>query len=55
MILIAFFLLLNEEEKKYAAKLVNREPIMQRTRNIGEYGQTKAYQGAALDSASLRQ
>lgn len=49
------FFAIKEEEKKYAARLVNREPIMQRTRNIGEHGQTKAYQGAALDSASLRQ
>lgn len=31
-----------KEEKKYAARLVNREPIMQPTPNIGEHGQAKA-------------
>lgn len=36
------FAAIKEEEKKCTARLVNREPIMQPTRNIGEYGQTKA-------------
>ena len=36
------FAAIKEEEKKCAARLVNREPIMQPTRNIGEHGQAKA-------------
>ncbi len=36
------FAAIKEEEKKCAARLVNREPIMQPTRSIGEHGQAKA-------------
>ena len=36
------FAAIKEEEKKYAARLVNREPIMQPTCIIGEHGQAKA-------------
>ncbi len=36
------FAAIKEEEKKCAARLVNREPIMQPTRNIGEHGETTA-------------
>jgi hypothetical protein len=36
------FSAIKEEEKKRAARLVNREPIMRPMRNIGEHGQTTA-------------
>lgn len=36
------FAAIKEEEKKCAARLVNRESIMQPTHNIGEHGQTTA-------------
>jgi hypothetical protein len=32
------FAAIKEEEKKVSTRLVNREPIMQSARNIGEHG-----------------